>query len=523
MIRWISIAVGLIAILAVTSIFLRQPETDPGDASLVRAGSDAVPPKANDRPLRVGVPALPPSLGNPFRVANNPGIFTWSAMFDGLTRIDRDGTVLPWLALSWENPEPNRWIFRLRPDVRFHDGSLMTAQDVADIANWLTSPAAAQERVATELAVLSEARALDPLTVEFITDSPDPLLPRSLPVLWVVESDAWLSQGVEAFSQQPIGTGPYRLVEFLPGRANLERFDDAWRPAQIDRLEIYSVPENAARVQGVQAGNLDMAIALGPDDVAAIRRAGGQGVSWTGASGFGVSFVLNKPSPLQDVRVRQALNFAVNKQRIVDSLLAGVGRPLGQPAPHMALGWNPDIDPYPHDPERARALLAEAGYPDGFRFMMEAVIGGGASDGAIYQQVAADLAEVGVTMEIRPFPLQQLAASSLSGEWRGEAFGTTFATEPSLDALRAVRVHSCLWPAPWYCDPAIMPTVEAALTEADPAERERLTHQIMRFYHEQAPAIFLYEVARFAGLAADLQGFAEANGFYLYDRLTFAE
>jgi peptide/nickel transport system substrate-binding protein len=476
--------------------------------------------------LRLGLIGLPPSLGNPYRTTNIPSILTWGAIFDGLTRIDGEGRLQPWLALSWEVIDPTTWRFRLRPNVTFSNGEKLTAAAVVNAVEYLVGPGRAIEGTARELQSLAGARIVDALTVDILTKYPDPILPRSLPIMYIVAPDQWQRLGADGFAREPVGTGPYRLDRWEPSRASLSAFEESWRAPKIPKLEIYAIPEGSARTQGVGANQIDIALAIGPDDARAAEAAGGKGVHWIHPGVMGVAFVLvnnqNANSPVLDRRVRQALNYAVNKQAIVDALLYGTSVPRGQPAPAVAWGHNPAVAPYPYDPGRAKALLAQAGYPNGFSMVLEATIGGGAADAAMYQQVAADLAAIGVAVEIRTIPVQTLLRNSNEGGWSGDAFGMSFATEPSVTALRPLRVWSCLWLSPWYCNRALQPQIDAALREFDEEKRLRMVQDIMAAYHEDAPAIFLYDVVRFGALTRRVQNFKEENGFINFHEMTFA-
>jgi hypothetical protein len=123
-------------------------------------------------------------------------------------------------------------------------------------------------------------------------------------------------------------------------------------------------------------------------------------------------------------------------------------------------------------------------------------------------------------MQIRPFPPNELIRAVVEGDWNGDAFGLTYASEPTIDVLRTMQNHSCLWNKPWYCDQRIMPTIHAALTEFDAAKGLSLRHDIMRFYRDQFAALFLYELPRFAGLRAGVSGFREVHGFVSFETIT---
>jgi peptide/nickel transport system substrate-binding protein len=474
--------------------------------------------------LRLGLIGLPPSLGNPYRTTNIPSILTWGAIFDGLTRIDGQGNLTPWLALSWEAIEPTTWRFKLRPNVVFSNGEKLAAEAVVNAVEYLVGPGAAIEGTARELQSLAGARAVDELTVDIVTKYPDPILPRSLPIMYIVAPEQWQRLGPDGFAREPVGTGPYKVNRWDSSRAFLSAFEGSWRAPKIPKVEIYAVPEGSSRTQGVSANQIDIALAIGPDDARAAEAAGGKAVHWIHPGVMGVAFVLvnnqNPNSPVFDRRVRQALNYAVNKQAIIDALLYGTSVPRGQPAPAVAWGHNPNVAPYPYDPAKAKALLAEAGYPNGFKMALEATIGGGAADAAMYQQVAADLAAVGVDVEIRTIPVQTLLRNSNEGGWTGDAFGMSFATEPSVTALRPLRVWSCLWLSPWYCNRDLQPRIDAAMREFDEAKRLAEVQDIMRIYHEEAPAIFLYDVVRFGALTQRVENFKEENGFINFHEIS---
>ncbi|MCB2108849.1 MAG: hypothetical protein KDE14_14165 [Rhodobacteraceae bacterium] len=486
-------------------------------AAVITAGAQA----ADTQELRIGTTDMPPSLGNPFRNTGTPHVFTWSATFDGLTRIDRDGNVQPWLALSWENLGPLRWRIKLRPGVTFSNGAPFTAGAVKTVVDYLRGPDAVREAMAREFAFLAGAEVVDNLTVDLLTREPVPTLPRTLPLLYMVDPETWTRLGPDAFAREPVATGPYRVERMDENGWTLSAFAQSWRAPQIPRMRWIAAPDSATRVQAILADQLDIALALGPDEIAEIEAAGGTGSHWRTAVVWSIQFhQYGRDTPLNDVRVREALNLAVDRQALIDGLLAGSTVPATQPATRGTYGFDPSIPPIPFDRARAKALLTDAGYPDGFKFVVQGVVGSAPSDGAMYQKVAQDLAAVGVTMEIRQFPVAELIRSVMEGNWNGDAFGMTFANEQSVDALRSMQNHSCLWPHPWYCNQAVMPLIAAAKVEFDPERALALRHEVMRFYRNDWSALYLYDMPRFAGLRAGVEGFEEVHGFVSVDRIT---
>lgn len=473
--------------------------------------------------LRIGTTALPPTLGNPYRNTGTPHIFTWSATFDGLTRIDATGTLQPWLATDWESVDQLTWRIKLRDDVTFSNGVPFNADAVVNVFDYLTSDDAVREAVAREFSFVSSARAVDPFTVEIVTNVPTPHLPRVLPLLYMVEPGQWQRLGPEGFSRDPVGTGPYRPIKFSATKIDYDAVPTSWRTPSIPKMKMIAAPEAYARTQAVMAGQMDIALSLGPEEANTIAAMGGRSLSWPTAALWAINFHHGRGNPLDDVRVREALNLAVDRQGLVDGLLAGIPELPTQPATSVVYGFNPSLPPIPFDRDRARALLAEAGYPDGFKFVVQGAIGSGANDAAMFQKVAQDLLSIGVTMEIRTFPVSQLIRSVMEGEWDGDAFGVTFASEPTVDVLRPLRNHSCLWMHPWYCDERIMPAIEEALITFDEDKGLALRHDVMKFYRDEWVALYLYQIVRFAGTRGNVRGFSEVHGFVSYEDIQFVD
>ena len=471
--------------------------------------------------MRLAIPELPPGLGYPYRVMTMPTLFTISPVFDGLTRIDADGVVHPWLATSWEQTDPTTWLIKLRDDVVFHNGRPFTADAVVQVVTFLSDRFGSGEAVATEMAFLKSARALDDYTVKIQTDYAVPVLHRFLPVLHMVEPEAWKEVSRDEFALNPIGTGPFKVTNFGATKVSFDAHREAWRPPQADGLEIYAVPESTSRLQALVSGSVDVALGLGPDDRELVEAAGGSFLGWRSEAVRTISFVLTQdPSPLDDKRVRHALNLAVDRQTIIDSLLGGVTIPASQPTTPAAEGYDPDLKPIPYDPDQARQLLNAAGYGNGFELTVEAVVDATGVGRAMYQQVASDLQRIGVTMTVVPTTFAHLFDHFERGRWHGNGFGMVYSTEPPVDTIRPLRNNSCQRPVPWYCDIELSGLIEQALVEQDKETRIALKQHLVRRYREEAPAIFLWPEPRFAGLAPGVTGFSEVHGFISYDSLS---
>ena len=473
--------------------------------------------------LRVGAYSLPRALGNPHSSTSISEVYTWAAIFDNLTEVDGDGNVVPSLALSWHAPDPLTWRFELRRDVYFSNGEPFDADAVAATIEYITSPEARGQSVAREFTSVRGARVIDAHTVEIHTHHPTLVLPAKLAALRMVAPQHWRRVGPEGFGRDPVGTGPFIVERWGSARADLVANKRSWRPPQVDRLQIYEVRDPSARLQGIQSGNLDIALALTPDDVAPLERGGHKMYIGPGSGIVGMAFITVKDLPIKDVRVRRALNYAVDKQAIVDLLFQGNTQPAGQPATRNAQGYNPDVKPYPYDPDKARALLAEAGYPGGFDLVAEVVLSGTTAGATVYSVVSQQLARIGVNLEVRGIPIPQLIAKSVGGGFAGGAFGMEFDLKPTLDLMRGVPIHSCLRKVPWHCDQTRMPLIEAAQREFDPGKRTALMREIARAYHDDATMLFLYESIHYDGLSGRVHGYRPANRIINYDDIYITE
>jgi peptide/nickel transport system substrate-binding protein len=493
---------------------------------LVALGLAGFAPAHADSVLRIGVPALPAGQANPYLGFIPPSVLIWSTMFDSLTLVDgRDHTVKPWLATEWTQESPTFWRIRLRDDVRFWNGEKLTADSVVGTLAWLKSEQGRITMVGQELAEIEKAEALDPTTVRFTLKNPNPLFPALMGVFLVVDHKHLERLGMAEFARAPMGSGPYKLERWTPSKATFTASPYAWIKPPSVTLEILGIAEQTSRLQALISGAIDLNTSLDPADIERFVASGGRIVKTPFANTIGMMFVTNRDTAkfFQDVRVRRAVNYAVNKEALTQVLLSGITEPGSQPAPKGVIGYDPDVKPYPHDPAKAKALLAEAGYADGFAFTANFTTELSMLNPTIAQQIAVDLATVGITMRILPQTTAQTRNNYYDGEWRGEAFTTTYNADPTGDALRAMRFHSCLHPKPWVCDREIQPVIDAGLAAGDLETRRALAAQVSRRYHEQAYALFMYDAVLVFGVSPRLADFAAVSNRLLYGEIKLAE
>jgi len=474
--------------------------------------------------LTVAVQALPRGLGHPYVASNAPAMYTFMALYDGLTFVGNDGQAQPWLATAWKQTSDLTWEFTLRPGVTFSNGEAFTSDAVVEAVKYITSADAVSDVITGELvslAGISGARAIDDLTVEISTRMPNPLIPRYVTALRVIAPNAWRTLGPQGYAKAPVGTGPFKVEEWGPAKVTFTAFKESWRPPQIERLEILVLPDVSARVQGLLSGRVDIATAMVADDMDQIEMAGHRVQANPGTGVVTMVLDQERDERFRDIRVREALNIGINRERITQVLLHGLVKPATQFTQSSASGFDPALKAYPYDPDRARSLLKDAGYADGFAFTVEAVVGLSVSNAAIFQQIAADLAEVGVQLTVRPAMLNQISQNMNTGQgWVGTSFVTDYGTAPAFDSLRAMRLHSCLHRFPWYCDKEGLPILQQAVSAKTEAEKIELTRQVFRRYHDQYAAILLWDVAFFDAIRSEVGEVPAVASWFLYDRIT---
>ena len=383
-----------------------------------------VPATSAPKPLKIATYALPPGDGNPYLNTNFPGILIWPAIFDALTSHNKDGELIPALAESWYFEDPYTWVFKLRRDVNFSNGEHFSAQMVVDVIAYLVEPESARYMTNRQVSGLQSVSARDEYIVVFKTKTPDRGFPGRLAAIQMVPIEYFRQIGEDAFAQQPIGTGPYKVDEWGSNRIVLSANPKSWRAPKIDELIILEMPEATSRIQGLLSGSIDVAINLSTDEEANVKAQGGRLHTRQLGGTSVISFITERDSPLQDPQVRIALNLAVDKQSLVDVLMAGKTVAVGQPAVRTAFGFDPSLKAYEYAPNKAKMMLIEAGYPDGFDMMTDVVPGGSANIDAIYQKISSDLARIGVRMKLHQIPLPKLVEGINQGSFTlGYEFG----------------------------------------------------------------------------------------------------
>jgi peptide/nickel transport system substrate-binding protein len=487
---------------------------------------------ANGETLRVAVRATPAARGNAYQgCICTPAVYTWAATFQQMTKIGDQGEALPFLAESWENIDPLRWRFYLRKDVVFSNGEPMNAAAVkATYDYWRSDEGKVFSQSKTMSRFVSSTEVVDEYTVDVLTPAPDPILPKKVQSQSILPPKAWVDLGLEIFAQEPIGTGPY-IVKFSAESAKATPNPRSWLPRKsVTEIEFLALPEAPSRIQALISGQVDINVSVSPDEVLTLEQNGMVVYSKPSTRTMGISYVSHrngKPveGPMGDVRVRQALNYAVNKQAIADTIFFGKAGPATQAAFPGINGYNSDIKGYPYNPDKARALLAEAGYADGFDFEVRAITT--ADDFRLaYEAAVQDLRKLGINATLIS---QQFAGKDgwlehwLAGTWPYEAFGIGHDLGATMDAGRAFNVFtSCKKPAPYFCDESEIAAIDVLNVEFDEDKRRQMLKDLLAIHTEKAPILFLLEFEESMGHNPRIKNFRHTTLVIPYHELEVA-
>ena len=442
-------------------------------------------------------------------------------VFDTLTARSPNGRVVPGLATRWTPLGDTVWELKLRPGVRWQDGQNFTADDVAftlERAKQVPNSLGGFENL---LRPIIATEIVDPLTVRLTTRAPVPNLPMDLTSVAIVSAHLGRTATTADYNsgRALVGTGPYRFVAFAPGdRLVLTRNDDWWGPKQPwDGVVIRMIPNIAARTAALLAGDVDIIDSPAAQDLPRLREDPHISVEAVPGSriayinpiylpGEGAAPIAAKDgtplpaTPLRDHRVRQALSLAINREAIAQHVLLGTGAATGQWLPPGAFSYDPTIPVPTFDPAAAKALLTEAGFPDGFRLTLAT-----ASDRTPYavevaQAVAQMWTRIGVQTAVDAVPYTIYSARAGHQQFQ-VYFGTLSISSMEAGLLlrsllmtpdAATGVGTYNWSR--YSNPAVDALTAKALATVDDAARETLlVAAVHRVLADQA-FLPLYEV-----------------------------
>lgn len=445
----------------------------------------------------------PPTTMDPQYYNLTPNLAVADHMFESLVTMSPDMKVIPALAESWSLVNNLTWEFKLRKGVKFHDGSELTAEDVVwslDRPGTITgSPAS----FSLYTKAIINKTVVDPYTIRLTTKEPYPLMLADMTMVYIVSKKATKGLTNEDFAagKGVVGTGPFKFSKFMrDDHVDLVRNDDYWgkKPAW-SKVKLRFIPNPATRIASLLAGDVHAIENVPTPDLNRVR--GNSSLSLFSKVSNRLIYLypdtvrdkspfvtdkegkpLNK-NPLKDARVRQAMSMAINREAIKDRVMEGLAAPSNNLVPIMLFGYNPQLKDVKYDPDGAKKLLAEAGYPNGFGLTLHTPNNRYINDERIAQTVAQMFTRIGIDTKVEAAPMSVYASRGAKGEYSFGLLGWQAQTGEASSPLRAIL--ACPDPAKgygsanWlkYCNPKADQVLMKALNTVTDVDRLKLLQE----------------------------------------------
>ncbi len=457
-------------------------------------------------------------LGDPVSLEpygiNITGQYNYEArepIYDSLLVWDRDLKVQPSLAESFETPDDTTYIFKLRSGAKFHNGKELTAEDVKFSLDTIINPPDGRNPGAAFFANFDTVEVVDPLTIRINLKKLDPTIPGLF--AWSRYTNIFPADMPQQINPviQAIGTGPFRLVSYTPNAEIVyERFADHWNPEQpkVDQLIYRVIPEEDARIAALRSGDID-----GTDVTPLGARRLQNDADITILKGLFsqpkvLQFTLKGGKPWDIKEVRQAISLTIDRQELIDKVMEGEAELTGPVVPGYG-DWPLSQDElraaYQVDVEKARQLMAQAGYADGFK-VTAMTFANYSNDNAIIVQ--EQLRQLNIEMQIEQIEFGAFAQRVTNGEfeWCFTARGMRADVSGYLNDFRRLGIAETNWFPAWE-NAELNEAYDAAMATLDQAKRRELMQKVQRIVLDEAPHLYLYQDYRFSAVRKRVQNY----------------
>jgi peptide/nickel transport system substrate-binding protein len=412
-------------------------------------------------------------------------------IMDPLIVLGPDGTFQPWLATEWEISEDGlTWTFKLREGVSFSNGEPFNAEAVKfTFEDALSVEGSSQTNVINELEAVN---VIDEYTIETVTGRTNPIWLGQIAHLFMMPPEYSQEVGTAGFNEEPVGTGAFTLVEWVKDdHVTVAKNPDWWNgEPKVDQIIFRTIPEASARVASLQAGETDIIEVVPFDSIPQIEAQEGLSVLDRGGAITYIGLDTLRGLPTADVRVRQAMNYAVDAGAIAEFVLSGRAEAVPGGLWPVSPGWDPTL-PFYNNKDMARQLLIDAGYPDGFEIEFSiAQVQGMLQYKEVAQAVQAELAEVGITVNILELETAAMFDAYAASEF--EMYFFPWRSNPEAARHFNTLLHSTTR-GYYYADAEGMdPLIDDFMTEMDVEKRYESGKVLNAYVHEEAPWIFMY-------------------------------
>ncbi|MFC1491910.1 ABC transporter substrate-binding protein [Nitrospinota bacterium] len=483
------------------------------------AGTVAAAPKGK---LVIGL-AGAPSTFDPHRITSFPANMQYPLVFDNLVFRDPAGKIVPRLATSWRVVKPTVWEFKLRKGIKFSNGEPVDAHAVKYSIERIIDPKL-KSRQYGYFRSIDHAEVVDRYTVRIHTKYPDTFLVEPLTSYGqIVPPKYYKSHDLKYLARHPVGSGPYRLVRWKKGQEFVyEAKPNYWMPGvpRIKRGVIKIISEPTTRVSALVAGDVDMINAVPPQLLPLVEaNPKVEVVSGEGQKVCRITIIIKPGSPWEKVEVRKALNYAVDKDSIVKHILQGYAKKVAVLQGPKSFGYNPDLKAYPYDPARARKLLAEAGYPNGFSVELWVPIGRYIKGKQAAEAIAGQMDKVGVKVRVRTVEYGKIVRLGKS-RWKPQVkpywqYGCRNDMHLHADSMYAGNIHSRSLRG-GFRNKVVDKLIDDARATMDTAIRIQKYREINRLLLKKyVPLIYLFRLGQINAKKKRVDWTMRANGVML--------
>jgi peptide/nickel transport system substrate-binding protein len=453
------------------------------------------------------------------------GIIMNINMYDSLLHKNTKLEYEPSLATEWQALNETTWEFKLRQGVKFHNGDAFSAEDVQFSFARVLDPNTKSPQYGN-IRGIKEVKIIDPHTVHLITDKPFPLLLERIVFFPIIPKKHFEKVGAQAFADNaPVGTGPYKFVEWKRDQyLKMERFNEHWRgPASVKNLIIRVIPETSTQVAELKTGGVDIVRNLAPDLIPDLKAHSNTYVSTAPILRTHYVELDMREPPFNKKEARQAANYAIDRQAIVDKLMGGLGKVVPTVVNPMAFGYDPSVEAYNYDPKKAKELLKQAGFPNGTDITLHT----GASaafNRQLAEAIAEMLTEVGLRTNLKVwvpgpawnkfFQSEGKATHGFIGNW---GYYSTFDADAILHPLYHTEPGG--WVGRWYTRvPGLDDLIDEGRSTIDKGKRLATYAKIQRLLKEETPSVFLFHQHDMLGIHKRVEYAARGDEWiWLYD------
>ena len=424
-----------------------------------------------------------------------------SHLYDTLLTRDDAMAIQPNLATAYKPVDDTTWEFTLRDGVTFSNGEPLTAEDVAFTVEHFRNPDLNAPSIA-QFDPIDHVEVVDEHTVRFVTKEPFPALPAVMTEFWVVPHDFATKAGVMGLNNEPVGSGPYVLDSWTRDQSIvLKANPDWWGGApQIPYVEFKIVPDQNAQIAQIQTGEVDIVPQLPAEAAPLLKRADQVNVIQApNPRAYFLGLNMRLDTPLKDPKVREALNYAVNVDEMVQAIYDGQGHVLATLLTPQQFGYDASVKPFGYDPETAKQLLADAGFPDGFSIAMEAPRSRYPKDTEVAQAIAAQLGQVGINVDLK---IREWG--DYVGQFRSEdgppiyLLGWSIPTFDPDSILTPLLTDGVTYSR--FSDPDLTALIDKARSTVDATQRADIYSQVQQKMKDLAPMVFLYQLDELYGV-----------------------